>query len=388
MAVEAPRKIATLLNNPKICWEEERSDPRVGGWEVWGLGDPDLGSPVRTGTYVSEDIRESGEPTSLERVGDETYIFSAKTIAGEKWRVRFRQIPCAEQANQTPAAGFAVMIDGGVDWNNSTSKLGAAESGSQYGVPVPVLPDPISPQTASAKATGLSGGAQLSVNGDTLLSIITGTATPNAPGGLGLGRLGGLHYAPEDKPGSAFPTVLPTQAPSTPLSLPPRISFNVEAGIYGFAGGKSTINGIPGGPGITPTGADSFNFRDNFMVTAGGAIVMPVTASLTAAVIGGFAGVDKTVTFNCVTYCVNGVPVPTFSDSKDVFLPGAYVGGRLQWPIAIPGLPGAAAILQYRHVFAFGENMSLGGVAQGRIVSINVAQDLDLVTAGVSIPLH
>ena len=117
------------------------------------------------------------------------------------------------------------------------------------------------------------------------------------------------------------------------------------------------------------------------MVTAGGAIVVPVTASLTVAVTGGFAGVDKTVTFNCVTYCVNCVPVPTFSASKDVFLPGV-------WPIALPGIPGAAFVLQYKHVFAFGENVSLGSVAQDRIVGFNVAQDLDLVTAGVSISFH
>ena len=120
------------------------------------------------------------------------------------------------------------------------------------------------------------------------------------------------------------------------------------------------------------------------MVTAGGAIVVPVTASLTVAVTGGFAGVDKTVTFNCVTYCVNCVPVPTFSASKDVFMPGAYVGARAQWPIALPGIPAAAFVLQYKHVFAFGENVSLGSVAQDRIVGFNVAQDLDLVTAGVN----
>jgi len=65
-------------------------------------------------------------------------------------------------------------------------------------------------------------------------------------------------YAPEDKPASGFPSVLPTKAPPKPAAPTPRFTFNVEAGNYGFAGGKSTINGIPGGPGITPTGDDSF----------------------------------------------------------------------------------------------------------------------------------
>ena len=94
------------------------------------------------------------------------------------------------------------------------------------------------------------------------------------------------------------------------------------------------------------------------------------------------------MTFSCVTYCANGIVVPLFSDSKEVFLPGAYVGGRLQWPITLPGFPRAAFRVDYKHVFAFDENVALGGVAQGRIVNINVAQDLDIVTAGVSVPLY
>jgi hypothetical protein len=273
------------------------------------------------------------------------------------------------------AARTMLFVDGGSSTQRSTMKLGGAGSGSAGGFPVPFTSDAIFFHPESASATGSTIGVVGAFN---VFNINFVPPPPPPP----------LGYASEDKAASSFPAVLPTKAPPKPPSPPPQISFNAEAGIYGFAGGKSTISGIPGGPGITPTGVDSFNFRDNFMIVAGGAIVVPVTASLTAALTGGFAGVEKTVTFNCVTYCVNGVPVPTFSASKDVFIPGAYVGGRVQWPITIPGFPGAAFILQYRHVFALSENMSLGSVAQGRIVSFNVSQDLDLVTAGLAIPLH
>jgi hypothetical protein len=182
--------------------------------------------------------------------------------------------------------------------------------------------------------------------------------------------------------------VLPTKAPPKPVEPPPRITLNAELGIYGFFGSQATINGIPGGPGITPTGSDSFNFRDNFMITAGGAIVVPVTPAWTVALTGGFAAVDKTVTFNCVTFCENGLVVPTFSDAKNLLLPSAYVGGRMQWPFPILGIAGAKFSVEYTHVFVGSRNVTLGSVAQDRIVSFNVAQDLDLFTAGVSIPLR
>jgi hypothetical protein len=276
----------------------------------------------------------------------------------------------------SPASQPFVFAEGGSATQYTYYKINYALSGPVF---APITPDAVTPENASAGKTGFifGGGASFPIMGWPMISGPTWSLQEP------------MRYAPEDKPASGFPSVLPTKAPPPKPSAPPRfITLNAEVGIYGFAGGKSTLNGIPGGPGITPGGADSFNFRDNFMVTAGGAIVVPVTASLTAAVTGGFTGIDKTVTFNCVTYCqFPGAPVPTFSDSKDVFLPGAYVGGRLQWPIGIFGFPGANLILQYKHVFAFGENVSLGSVAQGRIVGFNVAQDLDLVTAGLSIPL-
>jgi Porin subfamily len=282
---------------------------------------------------------------------------------------------CVKIGGWNPA-GTTLFVEGGIGRLPSTMTLGGADSGSAGGFPVPLTSDAIFPHPASASATAATLGVVGSFN---VFNINLAPPPPPPPPPA---------YAPEDKPASGFPAVLPTKALPKPPAPPPQISVNAGVGIFGFFGGKSTINGIPGGPGITPTGTDSFNFRDNFMVTAGAAVVVPVTASVTAAITGGFAGVDKTATFNCVTYCVNGVPVPAFSASKDVFLPGAYLGGRVQWPIAIPGFPGAAFFLQYKHVFVPSENMSLGSVAQGRIVSFNVSQDLDLVTAGLAIPLH
>ena len=51
---------------------------------------------------------------------------------------------------------------------------------------------------------------------------------------------------------------------------------------------------------------------------------MPINATWTAALTGGFAEADKSMTFYCVTYCANGVVTPAFSASKDVWLPGGY----------------------------------------------------------------
>ena len=42
---------------------------------------------------------------------------------------------------------------------------------------------------------------------------------------------------------------------------------------------------------------------------------MPINATWTAALTGGFAEADKSMTFNRVTYCANGVVTPAFSAS-------------------------------------------------------------------------
>ena len=271
-----------------------------------------------------------------------------------------------------------VSFEGGGFTQFSTFRVVEADSGSLGGIPVPVGPDLIHPVWSGAGGAGgvigVSGSAEL------MILVQPNLLPPPAPA-----------YAAEDKPASGFPAVLPIKAPpKAPVlpSLPPRLTFNVEASAYAFLGGNSTLNGIPGGPGITPTGSDSFNFRDDFMFTTGGAFVYGAPSSWTAAVTGGFVGLVEHVSFNCATYCVNGVPVPTFSASKEMFLPGAYVGGRVQLPFAVPGLPGARFFLQYKHIFTFNENVSLGSVAQGRIVNFTTAPNLNLITAGLSIPLH
>ena len=194
-------------------------------------------------------------------------------------------------------------------------------------------------------------------------------------------------YAPEDKPASGFPAVLPAKAPPKPVPPVPRVTFGVEGNVYAFAGVNSTIHGIPGGPFGTATGNDSFNIKDKYLFTGGAFLKVPITATWSAALTGGVALVDKQVTYNCFTYCAVAPATPSFSNSQDVWLPGAYVGGRIQMPLAIAAWPGTTLGFDYKHVFLASQNVTVGNVTT-RWVTLNVAQDIDLFTATLAIPLR
>jgi hypothetical protein len=104
-------------------------------------------------------------------------------------------------------------------------------------------------------------------------------------------------------------------------------------------------------------------------------------------VTGGFAEANKTATYNCATYCVLA-GVPSYSNSRSTWLPGAYVGGRLQTPVNIAGLRRSLIGFEYKHAFLGSENVTLGSAGQGTIVGLNVKQDIDLFTARLAVPLQ
>jgi hypothetical protein len=168
----------------------------------------------------------------------------------------------------------------------------------------------------------------------------------------------------------------------------PLIPFGVEANVYFFPGSNSTINGIPGGPGVTSTGDDNFNIKDKFLFTAGGWVAVPIYPGWRFAVTGGFAEAEKSMTYNCVTYCLLGMPAtPTFSDSKDVWLPGGYVGGRIETSLGIAAWPGATMSFDYKHVFLGSENVTFGNIAT-RTVTLNTSGDIDMFMARLTLPLR
>lgn len=288
-----------------------------------------------------------------------------------------RPLPTAAFLEQRASeSSFSIFLGNGsgtTHWTNQTD--------SSSGTPDPTMPDTANPHTGS-----IFGGVGI---GTTLFSEPV-PEQPTLPRveteipSTNVRPTQQVMYAPEDKPASGFPYVLPTKAPPKPPSPPPSIAFGVEGNVYFFAGGNATINGIPGGPGITPTGNDSFNFKDRYLFTAGGVVTVPINAALRASLTGGFAEADKSVTYNCGTYCTTGGVTP-FSVSKDVWLPGAYVGGRVEVPLAIAPWPGTTIGFDYKHIFLASENLMLGNVAV-RAISQNVSQDIDMFAVRLAVP--
>jgi hypothetical protein len=111
---------------------------------------------------------------------------------------------------------------------------------------------------------------------------------------------------------------------------------------------------------------------------------VPIGAAWTASLTGGFAESNLSVTYNCGTYCTTGGITP-FSVSKDVWLPGGYVGGRLAMPLAIAPWPGTTIGFDYKHVFLASRNEFLGNVAV-RAISQNVGQDIDMFMVRLAVP--
>jgi hypothetical protein len=124
------------------------------------------------------------------------------------------------------------------------------------------------------------------------------------------------------------------------------------------------------------------------MFTLGGIITIPVAPGWSIAVTGGFADLNRTFTYNCVTYCAVPPATPGFSDSKDIWLGGGYIGARVQTGAAFLGLPRALVGFDYKHVFLGSQTVTLGNAGLARIVTLSAQPDLDLFMANLAFPLR
>jgi hypothetical protein len=227
---------------------------------------------------------------------------------------------------------------------------------------------------AHASGTGFVGGVGASATLGSFASPF-GQLTPHP---MTVSR-----YAPEAKNAYAayFPLKAPPQAPA------PRWSWGIDGNVYFFAGGDGRITGIPGGPFGTATGIDTFRISNNVMFTAGGFITAPVAPNWSVSLTGGFAELNQTVKYNCVTFCAVAPATPAFTASQDRWVSGGYVGGRLAMPVAWLGLPGANIGLDYKHVF-FGNYTASLGTVPTRQVNARLSPDMDLVTVRLGVPLR
>jgi hypothetical protein len=299
-------------------------------------------------------------------------------------------------------------------------QLDAVQTGRAYipGIGANVIRVPCPPPSTT---TGMRGGVEVSIFMGTSSTSTSFINTGNFSAGVedahadnrtnpsGTGFVGGIgasaalgeltnpfsgdtggtnpitRYAPEAE--NAYAASFPIKAPPKPQ--PPRsmLTWGVDGNVYFFAGGNQNITGIPGGPFGTATGTDSFKISNNVMFTVGGWITAPITPTWSVSLIGGFAELNQTVKYNCVTFCAVAPATLAFTASQDKWLPGGYIGGWVTMPVALPGFPGANIGIDYKHVFFGSTNASLGTVAT-RQVNARLSPDMDLVTVRLAIPIR
>jgi len=370
---ETQNALNTLRHSPGFCWIEEVRSSFSGDWYEYASGapDPNADAPKPSGDLLGYLTMESGlHGYKTYREDEDEYIEEVNKETGASEGTRWRRVPCPEPTNAAtpPAPEITVSIGGvssGTSWTNQ-------QDISFFTV------DPSNPAHTIPLSSGGSGGFGIYIPWEQAQAMFGPAATGSGSAGTAVSR-----YAPEDKPASGFPAVLPTKAPPKTSPPPPRITFALDGNVYFFAGPNATINGIPGGPGITPTGNDSFNFKDKVLFTAGGVVNVPINATWTASLTGGFAEADMRATYNCGTYCTTGA-VPPFSASKEVWLPGGYVGGRLTVPLALSPWRGTTIGFDYKHVMLASETVALGNPAT-RQVTQNVSQNIDLFMVRLAI---
>lgn len=268
-------------------------------------------------------------------------------------------------------SAFEALLYSGVSSTRSRSETTSVSSAG--------VPDPVTSNAVSPSGTGFVGGVGASA---TLgqLSNPFGLLPDTFPGTYPTSR-----YAPEAK--NAYAAYFPLKAPPKPSTPRSMLTYGVDVNVYFFAGGDQNITGIPGGPFGTATGIDTFKISNNYMFTVGGWITAPITPTLRVSLTGGFAELNQTVKYNCVTFCAVAPATPAFTASQDKWVAGGYVGGRLAMPVALPGFSGANIGFDYKHVFFGDYNVALGTVPT-RQVNARVSPDVDLATVRLAIPLR
>lgn len=246
----------------------------------------------------------------------------------------------------------------------------------------PLTDDFVAANASNPSGTGFTAG--LGASKPCIFAIGGGSCSGNSASAADYWRL--VEYAPEAN--NAYAAAFPIKAPPAARSKPPLVAFGFDSKVYFFAGGDQNISGIPGGPFGTATGQDSFRISNNVLFTVGGLLTVPVTQSLKVSLTGGFAELNQTVKYNCVSFCAVGPAAPAFTASQDKWISGAYVGGRFMTPLNMPGLPAGTSIgLDYKHVFFGSYGVSLGNAGTQRVVNMNLSPDMDLVTARLAVPL-
>lgn len=192
-------------------------------------------------------------------------------------------------------------------------------------------------------------------------------------------------YASEAE--NAYAANFPIRPPRDPRSSQSRWDWGFDANAYFFMGGDQKFTGIAGGPFGTATGADTFKVSNNVLFTAGAWLNIPVIPVWAWSVTGGFAELNQTVKYTCVTFCAVAPATGSFTASTDHWTPGAYVGTRLTTPLAIPGLPSSTIGIDYKHVFLESYTATLGTVATRQVTS-KIASDMDMVTLRLAVSLR
>jgi hypothetical protein len=334
-----------LLDEPNACWAAETA------------GRIEKGEPIFTGAALAGFGHET-KGTS--------YDASGRVKVGKVW---YRKIPCPPP----PAGGWP----GGYPTYEISASVGTSttsSNGTFNGFASNNTGDAGS-GTAKPSGTGFVGG----VGASAALGELTNPFAGDTGGGNPITR-----YAPEAE--KAYAASFPIKPPPQPRV--PGITWGVDGNVYFFAGGDQKITGIPGGPFGTATGNDNFKVSNNVLFTAGAWITAPITPAWSVSLTGGFAELNQTIKYNCVTFCVVAPATPAFTASQDKWVPGSYVGTRLTIPVAFAGLPAGSNIgIDYKHVFLESYTVALGTVAT-RQVTVKASPDMDLVTVRLGVLLR
>ena len=340
-----------LNDDPEACWAAETA------------GRIEKGEPIFTGAALAN----FGHKTT----GTSFMADGPRVKVGKVW---YRKIPCPPP----PAGGWpgGYPTYGRLEINMSVGTSTASTNGT-FGpfYSISIQNAGSGNNTANPSGTGFTGNFGA--------SAALGELTNPFSGGTG-GTNAITRYAPEVE--KAYAASFPIKTPPQPRA--PGITWGVDGNVHFFAGGDQKITGIPGGPFGTATGTDSFKISNNYMFTAGGWITVPLTPAWSVSLTGGFAELNQTVKYNCVSFCNVAPATGQFTASQDKWVPGGYVGTRLTTPVVIPGLPVGTNIgIDYKHVFLESYTVSLGTQAT-RQVGVKVSSDMDLVTVRLAVPLH
>jgi opacity protein-like surface antigen len=178
---------------------------------------------------------------------------------------------------------------------------------------------------------------------------------------------------------------------NTPIQSPlsnALIQVGAEAQVLFSSNSSSTFQGTPTTALGPAPGTDNYSVRDNYFVIFSGIVSIPVTQNLAIFAKAGYGLVNKTITYNSVGLS-DLAHTPQTSQSSDKTLGGLALGAGVSWKLEYDtGRKEHYVTLQldYEHIFLNQEKVEFGNPATV-FTSFNVAQDVDLFTARVIVPL-